>query len=476
MTETINETGVQAGHDAGPARPGPDSVTTQPARAPVAPPSGTVQQELTGWGRYPRTGTSVARPERYAELAAWAGQACLARGAGRAYGDAAVSAEGATLLMTRLNRFIAFDADTGLLRAEAGVTLDEILRAVMPQGWFLPVTPGTRYVTLGGAIAADVHGKNHHHVGSFSAFVREFELFTPGGRLVCSPAENVAAFNATVGGMGMTGLIGEVVLQLRRVPSGDMQVQHLPARDLNEAMAIMAAPEHDDEYTVAWIDCLASGKSLGRSVFMRGHHADGPLGHGPAPAKLALPVNLPALALNRWSVKAFNAFYYRWEGRKRKPFRCDIAPFFYPLDGIRDWNRLYGKPGFVQYQFVLPTASAAEGLRTVLDRLARSGNASFLAVLKRFGAQGSGLLSFPTEGWTLALDLPLRQDTLGLLDTLDAVVLEHGGRVYLAKDARLAASALPRMYPRLDEWRRIRRELDPDGLFLSALGQRLEMI
>ena len=192
-------------------------------------------------------------------------------------------------------------------------------------------------------------------------------------------------------------------------------------------MAIMAAPEHDDEYTVAWIDCLASGKSLGRSVFMRGHHADGPLGHGPAPAKLALPVNLPALALNRWSVKAFNAFYYRWEGRKRKPVRCDIAPFFYPLDGIRDWNRLYGKPGFVQYQFVLPTASAAEGLRTVLDRLARSGNASFLAVLKRFGAQGSGLLSFPTEGWTLALDLPLRQDTLGLLDTLDAVVLEHGG-------------------------------------------------
>lgn len=435
----------------------------------------TVKQTLAGWGRYPQVASQVARPDRYVEVAAWAREASLARGMGRAYGDAAISAGGTTVLMTRLNRFVSFDADSGLLRAEAGVTLDDILQVVMPQGWFLPVTPGTRYVTLGGAIAADVHGKNHHHVGSFSAFVQAFDLFTPGGMLTCSASENAEAFNATVGGMGMTGLIGEVTLQLKRIHSGNMLVQHLPAPNLAAALALMDAPEHDDEYTVAWIDCLAAGKHLGRSVFMRGHHAEGPLLPGPRPGKLKLPLDLPALALNRYSVKAFNAFYYRWEGRKQKSFHCDIAPFFYPLDGIRDWNRLYGKPGFVQYQFLLPPETAAAGLEAVLQRLSKSGNASFLAVLKRFGAGGSGLMSFPAPGYTLALDLPLRHDTLALLDTLDAVVLEHGGRVYLAKDARLAASSLARMYPHLDEWRRIRSALDPEGLFVSALGQRLEM-
>lgn len=435
----------------------------------------TVDQTLHGWGRYPRLPARLARPDRYAELSAWAGEACLARGMGRAYGDAAISANGATLLTTRLNRFIAFDADSGLLRAEAGVTLDEILQACLPRGWFLPVTPGTRYVTLGGAIAADVHGKNHHHVGSFSAFVRGIELFTPAGALACSPEQNAEAFWATVGGMGMTGLIGEVTLQLKRVPSTSMQVQHLPAPDLASAFALMESEEHDDEYTVAWIDCLASGSSLGRSVFMRGHHADGSLDHPPRPAAKRMPVDLPGWALNPLSVKAFNACYYRLEGRKRTPFRSDIAPFFYPLDGIRDWNRLYGKRGFTQYQFVLPAESASAGLRAALERLAKSGNASFLAVLKRFGAAGPGLLSFPRPGYTLALDLPMRHDTLALLDMLDAVVLDHGGRVYLAKDARLSAATFARMYPRLDEWRAIRRQLDPDSLFLSALGQRLEM-
>lgn len=435
----------------------------------------TVKQELTGWGRYPQVTAQVARPDRYAELLGLAQGAALARGYGRAYGDAAVSAVGTTVLMTRLNRFLTFDASSGLLSAEAGVSLDEILQVVMAQGWFLPVTPGTRYVTLGGAIAADVHGKNHHHVGSFSAFVREIELFTAQGPLRCSPTQNAPIFWATVGGMGMTGLIGEVTLQLKRIPSAEMQVQHRPAANLAEAFALMESAELDDEYTVAWIDCLASGKSLGRSVFMRGHHAEGALTGGPKPSKRNMPFDLPALALNRYSVKAFNAFYFRWEGRKQQPFRSDIAPFFYPLDGIQNWNRLYGKKGFVQYQFVLPPETAAKGLNAILTRLSLSGNASFLAVLKRFGAAGSGLLSFPMPGYTLALDLPLRHDTLALLDTLDAVVLDHGGRVYLAKDARLAASSLPQMYPQLDAWRALRAQLDPEGLFVSALGRRLEM-
>jgi len=435
----------------------------------------TVKQTLAGWGRYPQISAQVARPDRYAELAGLAQGAALARGHGRAYGDAAISASGTTVLMTRLNRFLAFDASSGLLTAEAGVSLDEILQVVMPQGWFLPVTPGTRFVTLGGAVAADVHGKNHHHVGSFSAFVREIELFAAHGAMRCSPTENAPIFWATVGGMGMTGIIGEVTLQLKRIPSSDMQVQHRPAANLAAAFALMESVELDDEYTVAWIDCLASGRSLGRSVFMRGHHAEGALSAGPKPAKRKMPFDLPGLALNRYSVKAFNAFYYRWEGRKQQPFRCDVAPFFYPLDGIENWNRLYGKKGFVQYQFVLPPETAAKGLEAVLTRLSLSGNASFLAVLKRFGAAGSGLLSFPMPGYTLALDLPMRHDTLALLDTLDAVVLDHGGRVYLAKDARLAASSLKKMYPQLDAWRELRSQLDPEGLFVSALGRRLEM-
>lgn len=435
----------------------------------------TVKQSLSGWGRYPQVAAQVARPDRYVELVGLAQQAAIARGHGRAYGDAAISASGTTVLMTRLNRFLAFDAESGLLTAEAGVSLDEILQVVMAQGWFLPVTPGTRYVTLGGAVAADVHGKNHHHVGSFSAFVREIELFTPQGVLRCSADLYPSVFWATVGGMGMTGIIGEVTLQLKRIPSAEMQVQHRPAANLAEAFALMESAELDDEYTVAWIDCLASGKNLGRSVFMRGHHAEGALSSGPKAAKLKMPFDLPGFALNRYTVRAFNAGYYRWEGRKQQAFRCDLAPFFYPLDGIQQWNRLYGKKGFVQYQFVLPPETADKGLEAVLTRLSLSGNASFLAVLKRFGAAGSGLLSFPMPGYTLALDLPLRHDTLALLDTLDAVVLDHGGRVYLAKDARLAASSLPRMYPQLDAWRELRSQLDPEGLFVSALGRRLEM-
>lgn len=434
-----------------------------------------INQTLAGWGRYPQVPAKVARPERYRELADWANEPSLARGMGRAYGDAAISANGVTVLTTRLNRLLAFDAATGLLRAEAGVTLDDILQVSLHQGWFLPVTPGTRYVSLGGAVAADVHGKNHHHVGSFSAFVRELVLFTATGPVTCSATQAPEVFWATVGGMGMTGLIGEVTLQLKRIASGDMQVQHLPARDLETSLALMGSTEHDDEYTVAWIDCLASGPRLGRSVFMRAHHVDGAPAQPPQPARLGLPVNLPALLLNPLSVKAFNTAYYHVMKRSMAPFRSDLTPYFYPLDGIRDWHRLYGKPGFVQYQFVLPDASAAAGLRRVLERLTRAGNASFLAVLKRFGEAGPGLLSFPMAGYTLALDLPLRRDTLPLLDLLDAIVLDHGGRVYLAKDARMSASSLARMYPQLDAWREIRARLDPQGRFLSTLGRRLEM-
>ncbi|MBQ0713617.1 MAG: FAD-binding oxidoreductase [Paraperlucidibaca sp.] len=435
----------------------------------------TKSAELSGWGRYPQVDATLARPEQYRELAAWAQQASLARGMGRAYGDAAISANGTTVLTERLDRLLSFDADTGVLRAEAGATLDTILRAVMAKGWFLPVTPGTRYITLGGAIAADVHGKNHHHVGSFGRFVRSFELFTAAGAMTCSSSQNVPAYQATLGGMGMTGLIGEVELQLKRIPSSNMLVQHVPAANLRESLALMSSTEHDDEYTVSWIDCLASGAKLGRSVFMRGQHADGAHAHGPRDAKLSLPINVPSAALNRYSVGAFNALYYRWEGRKTKPFRCDFEPFFYPLDGIKQWHRLYGKPGFVQYQFVVAEAAAEACIGDVLKAVSSSGNASFLAVLKRFGEAGAGLLSFPQAGMTLALDLPLRAGTLALLDRLDAIVVAHAGRVYLAKDARLNASMMSAMYPQLAEWQAIRRELDPDGLFVSALGQRLEM-
>lgn len=438
----------------------------------------TLNGPLSGWGRFPVELCESVRPERYEDLRADA-EHQIARGQGRSYGDAALARR--VILTERVNRLLAFDAATGVLRAEAGVTLAEALAVTVPQGWFLPVTPGTQWASLGGCAAADVHGKNHHHDGTFGRHVLELELIlADASRVTCSPTQTPALFWATIGGMGLTGIIGELSLQLAPVTSAYLQVQHHAARDLAATFALFADPALNDQYSVAWIDCLAGGKRLGRSVLMRGHHAA--LDALPAALRRSvivrpgrsMPFDLPAAALNPVTVKLFNAAYYWREGRKTEPFFAHYTSYFYPLDGISDWNRLYGRSGFVQYQCVIPEAGAFEGVTALLQTLSRSRRPSFLAVLKKLGAQNRAMLSFPLAGYTLALDIPMRdRGVFDLLRSLDEIVLRHGGRVYLAKDAVLTPQAFRVMYPRYNEWRQIKAAVDPLLRFESSLARRL---
>ena len=442
----------------------------------------TLVTAISGWGRYPVQTCELERPERYADLNSGAASV-IARGQGRSYGDAALNEKRRVLLTERVNRLLEFDKEKGMLRAEAGATLAKILEVIVPKGWFLPVTPGTKFVSLGGCVAADVHGKNHHHEGSFGDHVLAIELIlADGSHVKCSSAEKPELFWATVGGMGLTGIIGEVTLQLIPITSSRMMVRHHAAGNLEQLFQLLQNPEIDDRYTVAWIDSLAIGKNLGRGIAMCGHHAaveELSAGFGRALAtkperSRTMPFDLPGWALNSLSIGAFNALYYRREGKKQQPFLTGYASYFYPLDAIGDWNRLYGKRGFVQYQCVIPDSSALDGIKELLQELSGSRRPSFLAVLKRLGAQGRGLLSFPMEGYTLALDLPIRDDGLfALLNKLDEIVLRHGGRVYLAKDARLSAESFRMMYPRYDEFLRIKNLFDPQNRFSSSLARRL---
>lgn len=438
---------------------------------------------LSGWGRYPVEMCHVTRPERYAHLVP-AGGRCIARGLGRSYGDAAISTDATVILTERVNRLISFDDNSGVLCAEAGVTLKDILDVFVPRGWFPPVTPGTKFVSLGGCIAADVHGKNHHQAGSFSTCVLDIEvILADGSRRRCSPTQDADLYWATVGGMGLTGIISEVRLQMAPIHSAYILAEHRPARDLNHAMDLLDDPGLNSPYTVAWIDCLAGGRSLGRSIVMHGRHAS--RDELPGSVKDAyrpdthkdrnLPVDFPSWVLNPSTVSVFNRIYYWMQGRKNRPFITDYNSFFYPLDNIGHWNRMYGKNGFVQYQCVIPTEHARIGLRALLREISSSRRTSFLAVLKRLGNEGPGLLSFPTAGYTLALDLPLHTDVLPLLRHLDDIVVSHGGRVYLAKDARLDADTFRKMYPRFPQWQRIKAACDPDNIFSSSLSRRLKM-
>jgi len=409
----------------------------------------------------------------------------IARGQGRSYGDAALSGAGIVMLTDRLSRFVSFDEQSGLLTAQAGTTLAEVIEEYLPRGWFPVVVPGTKFVSLGGSVAADIHGKNHHRDGAFGAHVKEIEIVPADrSRRRCSPEAEAQLYWATIGGMGLTGLITEVVLQLTRVESSYVVVQHNRSRDLDQSFEMLAANAWDDHYTVAWIDCLAKGGKLGRGVLMRGHHAN----LDDLPSRLRqhpytgpsrsfnLGFDFPSWVLNSASLRAFNECYYRLHGSSTRPFMAHYDSFFFPLDRIGNWNRMYGKRGFVQYQCVLPTATARPGMQALLEALATAGRSSFLSVLKRFGPAGRGLLSFPMEGYTLTLDLPVNDPSLFLfLDQLDAIVLKHGGRVYLAKDARLKPNTFREMYPQLGEWLTVKCQVDPDNRFDSDLSRRLEI-
>ena len=441
---------------------------------------------LSGWGRHPAVDCRLERLRRCEDLPGMLqpGATLIARGNGRSYGDAALNSE-LTLSMLAMNRMRAFDAGTGLLDCEAGVLLTDLLETFVPRGWFPPVVPGTRLVTVGGMVAADVHGKNHHRDGTFGAHVESLTLASADGAIrECSRTENADLFCATLGGMGLTGVILSVRFRLRPVETAFVMAETLAARDLDETMALFEA-SRDWPYSVAWIDCLARGAGLGRAVVTRGafiergalppHLASNPLRPVPA-GKLRVPADVPSALLNRVSIGLFNAlFYRRGRGRARSGARpVHFDRFFFPLDRIEAWNRLYGRRGFVQYQCVLPKGESVAGVAALLERAAASGQGSFLAVLKLFGPAGEGLMSFPMEGYTLALDFPLRTGTLALLDGLDEITHRHGGRVYLAKDARCAPERMREGYPRLGAFKAVRAEGAgvPPG-FASELSRRL---
>jgi FAD/FMN-containing dehydrogenase len=440
----------------------------------------TLTKPISGWGRYPVQTCELERPERYADLRPTT-DTVIARGQGRSYGDASLNENGRVILTERIDRMLELDAKQGILRAEAGVTLADILPVIVKQGWFLPVTPGTKFVSLGGCVAADVHGKNHHHDGGFGNHVLGLVLILADGSYkTCSATENADIFWATVGGMGLTGIISEVTLKLIPIQTSKIMVRNHAANNLQHLFQLLQDPALDDRYSVAWIDCLASGDNLGRGIAMFGHHAGtaeftgaNPLVSKPKRTR-SLPFDFPSWALNPLSISAFNKLYYYRESRKKEPFLADYDSYFYPLDAIGQWNRMYGKRGFVQYQCVIPQATAFEGITALLKELSGSRRSSFLAVLKRFGEEGKGLLSFPTPGFTLALDLPIRDKGLfSLLEKLDHIVLHHGGRVYLAKDARISAESFRSMYPRYAEWLKVKQSIDPGNRFSSSLARRL---
>ncbi|MFH8795524.1 FAD-binding protein [Streptomyces sp. NPDC017941] len=442
---------------------------------------------VSGWGRTAPSTARLVRPrspeEAVAALHGCAERGGIARGLGRAYGDAAQNAGGAVLDMTGLDRVHAIDVDAGTVVCDAGVSLHRLMEVLLPLGWFVPVTPGTRYVTVGGAVGADIHGKNHHVAGSFARHVLSLDLLTADGT-VRTVEPGTPLFDATAGGMGLTGVILAATLKLHPVETSLMAVDTERATDLDDLMARLTATDHRYRYSVAWIDLLARGAATGRAVLTRGDHA--PLDALPARARTAplafrprqlppAPRFVPEGLLGRRTVGLFNELWYRKAPRSRTGELQKLSAFFHPLDGVPHWNRVYGRGGFVQYQFVVGHGEE-EALRRIVHRISAHRCPSFLAVLKRFGDAGPGWLSFPMPGWTLALDIPANLPGLGpLLDGLDEEVATAGGRVYLAKDARLRPETLTAMYPRLQDFRALRRDLDPDSLFRSDLSRRLRL-
>ncbi|QSQ12793.1 FAD-binding oxidoreductase [Myxococcus landrumensis] len=419
-------------------------------------------KSLESWGRYPqveqRTQALTWRSDALPEVSG----SVLPHGLGRSYGDSCLNGGGTLLLTSGLDKFIDFDPATGVVRCEAGVSLDMILRLGAPRGWFLPVTPGTKFVTVGGAIANDVHGKNHHCAGTFGRYVRRFELVrSDGSRRICSPDENPDWYGATIGGLGLTGLITWAEVQLKPISNPYVLQETVPLANLDEFLVVARESEADHQFTMAWVDCLARGKKVGRGLLYRGNFAppqfDGlplaksHLSHG---IGLAVPMDMPSFCLNRLTVSAFNWLYFHRQNGRPKQRLTHYDPFFYPLDAIYGWNRIYGRRGFLQFQCVVPYSTARDALKDILERSSRGGLPSFLSVLKTFGDIPSpGWLSFPRKGVTLAMDFANRgEKTYRLVEELDRVTREAGGAVYPAKDARMSPESFAAYFPRHTEF------------------------
>jgi L-gulonolactone oxidase len=417
-------------------------------------------QQVSSWGRLRRVAHEVGRPAFLDEARVAAGGApALCYGLGRSYGDVCLNENGRLIVTDLLDRLISFDRQSGIVRAEAGVSLDRLLRVIVPAGWFVPVTPGTKFVTLGGAVANDVHGKNHENAGTFGCHVRALGLARSSGEvLTLSPTENPELFAATIGGLGLTGIILWVELELEPIRSAMIESETLPLDDL-DAFFRVAGESRTWPYTVAWVDCLAKGAATGRGFFARGRHTEeGGLKVHRAP-RIGVPLDAPGFLLNAHTTALFNAAI------RHRPWamgykRVHYDPFFYPLDAVAGWNRLYGKRGFFQHQSVVPMAQAPQTLRKLLALTVEFGEGSFLVVLKLLGDKPSpGLLSFPMPGATLALDFPNKgESTRRLLDRMADAVLEAGGRLYPAKDATMSGEAFRAGYP---QWRKLEAQRDP---------------
>lgn len=429
--------------------------------------------KISGWGRYPEIDANTC--SSYSEEKV---KKCISRNGswisyamGRSYGDSALNNQ--VLLTRQLNKIIEFDEQEGILTCESGVSLEEIIDCFLPRGWFLTVTPGTKHITVGGAIASDVHGKNHHFDGSFSACVHSFELMLGDGDvLTCSREKNRELFLATCGGMGLTGVIVRASVQLKKVTSAFINQKTLKARNLKEIFELFE--EYSNwTYSVAWIDCLSKGSEQGRSLLMVGEHAEDFQFRYKDSKKLSIPFDFPKFALNKYSVALFNELYYRKARKQVSESTSTIDNFFYPLDSIYDWNRIYGKSGFLQYQFVLPKESSFKGLQKIISQISKSGLGSFLTVLKLFGPGNENYLSFPMEGYTLALDFKVEPKLFPMLNTLDKLVLDFNGRLYLTKDSRMSAEMLNQGYPELQTFKEIREKYNLYDKFNSNQSKRL---
>ncbi len=436
---------------------------------------------LSGWGNFPYVECLTYRPEKRREsegICVAHPDKLLARGAGKSYGDAALNPEG-VLLTERLNRFIAFDAKQGVITAEPGVTLAEILEVAIPKGWFLPVIPGTKYGTLGGAVSCNVHGKNHFKAGDFANYVVNVKLRLADGKIVeCSPEKEAGVFWATAGGMGMTGHIEEVSVQLKPIASVMLDVEVERVANIEAMVVLFRKHAEKSDYMMGWMDHFGKGEELGRGVFERAVHVreeDGTLTqYKTSKPRLNVPFMLPRFILNKYTMGLYNRLRFAEIAEKPILKRKAFEGFFHPLDGIKNWNRLYGRKGFLQYQCMVPEGElAASQLRKILEMIQESGQFSFLAVIKYHGEQ-RGLMSFSIPGFSLALDFPHNNAVLALLERLDDYVCEIGGRVYLAKDARLSKTHFERMYEKyLPEWRKMVRMLDPQGKYASLMAERL---
>jgi len=439
-----------------------------------------MKQQIANWGNYPRMESDVKSFTFTEQLTTLMDTTShfIPRGNGRCYGDASLADN--TISTLHYKRILSFDTDNGILECQSGLTLDKILEVIVPKGWFLPVTPGTKFITVGGAVGSDVHGKNHHVDGSFSNHIIEMDVMVADSSVItCTPSNHTDLFEATCGGMGLTGIITRIKFRLKKIETSYVSQKQIKAENLEELISLFEKYK-DYTYSMAWIDCLTKGEQFGRGILIVGEHArESELNEKQKKRKLdvrgkmkiTFPFNLPSWVLNTFTVRVFNFLYYGKNFKKEKNNVVSYEPFFYPLDAILHWNRGYGKKGFVQYQFVLPL-SAKQGLVDILKRISNEGLGSFLAVLKVFGKQDS-LISFPVEGFTLALDFPVRDGLFRFLDELDQIVLQYGGRLYMSKDARMKPEILFKGYPRIEEFKSIVRKYNPTNKLSSVQSERL---